>query len=88
MGRNDIIIKTICTDAVILLLHLIKQKAEHPSTRSWQVSISNSVREIQRKNKLCQAGGDYLTPSELWETLEEADLNPGLGFVGSSSRSL
>ncbi len=74
MSRNDII-KTIRSYAVILLLHLIKQKAEHRSTRSWEVSIRNSVREIQRENKRRKAGGYYLTRSELWETLEEAYLN-------------
>ncbi|WP_414551445.1 DUF29 family protein [Anabaena sp. CCY 0017] len=74
MSRNDII-KTIRSYAVILLLHLIKQKAEYRSTRSWEVSIRNSVREIQRENKRRKAGGYYLTQSELWETLEEAYLN-------------
>ncbi|MUL36104.1 DUF29 family protein [Gloeocapsopsis dulcis] len=74
MGRNDII-KTIRSYAVILLLHLIKQQAENRTTRSWQVSIRNSVREIQRENKRCKAGGYYLTSEELLETLEEAYLN-------------
>ncbi len=74
MSRNDII-KTIRSYAVILLLHLIKQQAENRTTRSWDVSIRNSVREIQRENKRRQAGGYYLTPEELWETLEEAYLN-------------
>lgn len=74
MSRNDII-KTIRSYAVILLLHLIKQQAENRTTRSWDVSIRNSVREIQRENKRRKAGGYYLTPEELWETLEEAYLN-------------
>ena len=74
MSRNDII-KTIRSYAVIVLLHLIKQNVEHRSTRSWEVSIRNSVREIQRENKRRKAGGYYLTRSELWETLEEAYLN-------------
>ncbi|MCM0591105.1 MAG: DUF29 family protein [Gloeotrichia echinulata DEX184] len=74
MSRNDII-KTIRSYAVILLLHLIKQQAENRSTRSWDVSIRNSVREIQRENKRRKAGGYYLTPEELWETLVEAYLN-------------
>lgn len=73
MGRNDII-KTIRSHAVILLLHLIKQQAEHRTTRSWEVSIRNSVREIQREKRR-KAGGYYLTPEELLETLEEAYLN-------------
>ncbi|PIG95082.1 DUF29 family protein [Gloeocapsopsis sp. IPPAS B-1203] len=69
MGRNDII-KTIRSHAVILLLHLIKQQAENRTTRSWEVSIRNSVREIQRENRAY-----YLTSEELLETLEEAYLN-------------
>ncbi|RCJ41834.1 hypothetical protein A6769_01235 [Nostoc punctiforme NIES-2108] len=74
MSRNDII-KTIRSYAVILLLHLIKQQAENRTTRSWEVSIRNSVREIQRENKWRQAGGYYLAPEELLEILAEAYLN-------------
>ena len=74
MSRNDII-KTIRIYAVILLLHLIKQQAENRTTRSWKVSIRNSVREIQRENKRRKAEGYYLTPEELLETLAEAYLN-------------
>ncbi|WP_375497946.1 DUF29 family protein [uncultured Nostoc sp.] len=74
MSRNDII-KTIRSYAVILLLHLIKQQAENRTTRSWEVSIRNSVREIQRENKRRKAGGYYLTPEELLEILVEAYLN-------------
>ncbi|MEH2236089.1 DUF29 family protein [Nostoc sp.] len=74
MSRNDII-KTIRSYAVILLLHLIKQQAENRTTRSWEVSIRNSVREIERENKRRQAGGYYLTPEELLEILAEAYLN-------------
>jgi Domain of unknown function DUF29 len=74
MSKKDII-KTIRSYAVILLLHLIKQQAENRTTRSWEVSIRNSVREIQRENKRRKAGGYYLTPEELFETLEEAYLN-------------
>ncbi|HEY9299610.1 MAG TPA: hypothetical protein VIQ31_25255 [Phormidium sp.] len=39
------------------------------------MSTPNSVREIQRENKRHKAGGYYLTPEELNETLEEAFLN-------------
>ncbi|WP_017652029.1 DUF29 family protein [Fortiea contorta] len=74
MSRNDII-KTIRSYAVIMLLHLIKQQAENRTTRSWEVSIRNSVREIQRENKRRQFGDYYLTRAELWEVLEEAYLN-------------
>ncbi|BAZ82822.1 DUF29 family protein [Sphaerospermopsis kisseleviana CS-549] len=74
MSRNDII-KTIRSYAIILLIHLIKQQAENCSTRSWEVSIRNSVREIQRENKRRKSGGYYLTQEELLETLAEAYLN-------------
>ena len=74
MSKNDII-DNIRSYAVILLLHLIKQQAENRTTRSWEVSIRNSVREIQRKNKRRKAAGYYLTTEELVETLEEAYLN-------------
>ena len=74
MSRNDII-KTIRCYAVILLLHLIKQQAENRTTRSWEVSIRNLVREIQRENKRRKAGGYYLAPEELLEILAEAYLN-------------
>jgi Domain of unknown function DUF29 len=74
MGRKDII-KTIRSYAVILLLHLIKQEAENRTTRSWETSIRNCVREIQRENKRRKADGYYLAPEELLETLEEAYLN-------------
>jgi hypothetical protein len=74
MSRDDKI-NNLRSYAVILLLHLIKQQAEKRTTRSWEVSIRNSVREIQRKNKRRKAGGYYLTTEELVETLEEAYLN-------------
>jgi hypothetical protein len=74
MGRKAII-KTIRGYAVILLLHLIKQQAENRTTRSWDVSIRNSVREIQRENKRRKLSGYYLNQEELIETLEEAYLN-------------
>lgn len=74
MSKQDII-DTIRSYAIVLLLHLIKQQAEQRTTRSWDVSIRNSLREIQRKNKRRKSGGYYLTREELWETLEEAFLN-------------
>ncbi|MCL1463568.1 DUF29 family protein [Argonema galeatum] len=74
MSKKDII-KAIRSYAVILLLHLIKQQSENRTTRSWSVSIRNSVREIQRENKRRKAEGYYLPPEELLETLKEAYLN-------------
>lgn len=74
MSKNGII-STIRSYAVILLLHLIKQQAENRTTRSWDVSIRNSVREIQRQNKRRKAGGYYLSNEELRDTLNDAYLN-------------
>ncbi len=74
MSKNAII-STIRSYAVILLLHLIKQQAENRTTRSWDVSIRNSVREIQRQNKRRKAAGYYLSDQELTDTLNDAYLN-------------
>ncbi len=71
MSRDDII-NEIRSHAVVLLLHLIKQQAENRSTKSWDVSIRNSVREIKLHNKRRKAGGYYLKATELLEILEEA----------------
>jgi hypothetical protein len=57
--------------AVILLIHLIKQKAEKRSTRSWDVSIENTVREINKINKRRKSGGVYLNPAELMDILQQ-----------------
>ncbi len=71
MSKKDII-NNIYSFAVILLLHLIKQRAENRTTRSWDLSIRNSVRDIQRLNKRLKTKGFYLNSAELEETLEEA----------------
>ena len=56
---------------VILLIHLIKQKAEKRSTRSWELSIENAVREINKINKRRKSGGVYLNQTELMEILQQ-----------------
>ncbi|HLO50399.1 MAG TPA: DUF29 family protein [Kamptonema sp.] len=71
MSRDDKI-NNIRSYAKILLLHLIKQQAENRTTRSWDISIRNSVREIQEKNKRRKAGDYYLMPEELQTILEVA----------------
>ncbi|MGK7944434.1 MAG: DUF29 family protein [Microcystaceae cyanobacterium] len=71
MSKEDKLNK-IFSFSIIVLLHLIKQHAEQRNTRSWQTSIANSVRQIQRTNKRRKAGGTYLTGEELRETLEDA----------------
>ena len=69
MSRDDKI-NNIISYSIILLLHLIKQQAENRTTRSWDISIRNSVRQIQRKNKRRKAGGYYLNSQDLVEALE------------------
>ncbi|MEG4233052.1 DUF29 family protein [Microcoleus sp. Pol11C3] len=71
MSKKDII-KTIRSYAVILLLHLIKQQAENRTTRSWDISIRNSVLEIQEENKRPRGAGFYLPIEELLIVLEMA----------------
>jgi len=71
MSRSDKI-NNIRSHGKVLLLHLIKQEAEGRSTKSWQVSIRNSVLEIQEKNKRRKTKGVYLQPEELREVLEAA----------------
>jgi regulator of RNase E activity RraB len=58
--------------AIILLLHLIKKKAEKRTTKSWETSIFNSVKQIQRSNQRRKAKGTYLTEEELLETIHDA----------------
>lgn len=68
MSKDD----KIYSFAKILLLHLIKQRAENRTTRSWDLSIKNSVRDIQRTNQRRKAKGNYCEPAELRETIEDA----------------
>ncbi|HHP7231395.1 MAG TPA: DUF29 family protein [Xenococcaceae cyanobacterium] len=51
MGRQDKI-NNLESFLVILLIHLIKVQVEKRVTRSWRSSILNSLREIQKRNKL------------------------------------
>lgn len=71
MSKEDKLNK-IYSYAVILLIHLIKRQAEKRTTRSWDVSINNSVREIKRTNKRRKSGGFYASEAELIETIDEA----------------
>ncbi len=71
MSKSDKLNK-IFSYAIILLMHLIKQEAEKRLTRSWQLSINNSVKQIQRTNKRHKAKGNYLTEAELEETIVDA----------------
>lgn len=76
MSKEDKLDK-IYSYAIILLLHLIKQEAEQRTTKSWDVSIKNSVERINRTNKRRKSGGYYANKSELQEIIEDA-VNPAL----------
>lgn len=54
---------------VILLLHLIKKDAQRKTTRSWERSINNSVRQINKTNKRRKSGGYYAKKEELQEII-------------------
>jgi Domain of unknown function DUF29 len=71
MSKDDKLNK-IFSYGIILLLHLIKQQAEKRTTRSWDVSIRHSVRQIQRTNQRHKSKGSYLSRDELMETLADA----------------
>lgn len=71
MSRDDKINK-IYSFMVMLLLHLIKKQAERSTTRSWEYSIRNASRQIQRVNKRRKSGGFYLSEEELREVMAEA----------------
>ena len=86
MSKDDKLNK-IFSFAKILLLHLIKQQAEKRSTRSWDLSIKNAVKEIQRTNQRHKAKGTYCDANELRETLDDAyeialDAAAGEAFEG------
>jgi hypothetical protein len=71
MSREDKANK-IYSFAEILLLHLIKQRAEQRTTRSWELSIRHAARHIARVNKRYKSRGTYLSEAELCEVLAEA----------------
>ena len=89
MSREDKL-DTIYSYAIILLLHLIKQEAEQRTTKSWDVSIKNSVERINRINKRRKSGGYYAKEEELKEIIDDA-VTPALrnasleAFEGSCS---
>lgn len=71
MSRDDKF-NSLRSYANIMLLYMIKQQAENRTTRSWDVYIRNSVREIQQRNKRYQMEGYYLSSEELRQVLETA----------------
>ena len=71
MSKEDKLNK-IYSYCVILLIHLIKQEVEKRTTRSWDVSIRNSIREINRTNRRRKSGGTYADNAELLDIINEA----------------
>ncbi len=71
MSKDDKINK-IFSYSIILLVHLIKQKVEKRSTRSWELSIYNSITQINQTNQRRKAKGAYLSEPELRHTLTKA----------------
>ncbi len=71
MSRDDKI-NNIQSFAVVLLKHLIKQQAEKRTTKSWDVSIQNSVSEIKERNKRRKSRGYYLPLEELRMAFDDA----------------
>ncbi len=57
---------------VILLIHLIKQKAENRTTKSWNLSIKESLRRIYKTNKRRKAGGFYLSDEDMQDAITES----------------
>lgn len=76
MGRQDKI-NNLESFLVILLIHLIKIQVEKRVTRSWRSSIFNSLREIQKRNKLGKKS-QYIKPNQ-WQS-HFADVYPDAIF--------
>ena len=55
----------------ILLIHLIKQAAEHRTTPSWDRTIRNALFWIPRINRRRKAGGWYIPADDLQEALAD-----------------
>ncbi|GAB2607125.1 DUF29 family protein [Spirosoma areae] len=56
---------------VILLIHLLKQRAEKHSTKSWDTSIYASLFEIGKTNKRKKSGGFYADADDFVEMINE-----------------
>lgn len=71
MSREDKINK-IESFLDILLIHLIRQHAEKRTARSWNASVHNELRQIEKINKKRKSGGCYLSEDELSASVEES----------------
>ena len=68
MGRQDKI-NNLESFLIVLLIHLIKIQVEKRVTRSWRSSILNSLREIQKRNKLGKKS-QYIKPNQWIEHVD------------------
>ena len=57
---------------VILLVHIIKQEVENRTTSSWNRSIYNSIKYINKTNKRRRSGDFYTSDEMLNEIIDEA----------------
>lgn len=71
MGKKGIA-RNIRSFAIILLLHLIKQQVEKRTTKSWDASIRNCIREIRDINARPKGKGYYLDDEELASAIASA----------------
>jgi hypothetical protein len=79
MSKDDKIHK-IRSYAIVLLIHLIKKQAENRTTRSWELSIKNAVREISIVNKRRKSGGFYANHEDLFEVVSDS-FEPALDYA-------
>jgi hypothetical protein len=70
MSRDDKIHK-IQSYMHVLLIHLIKQAAEHRTTPSWDRTIRNALFWIPRINRRRKVGGWYIPAADLQEALAD-----------------
>lgn len=70
MAKDDKINK-IGSYMLVLLIHVVKQKAEQRTTNSWNRSIDNALGGITKSNKRRSAGGYYLKKDELLTIIDE-----------------
>ena len=71
MSRQAIL-RNIDSYLVRLLVHLIKAQVENRMTGSWQASISDSIRQIQKLNLMGNKNAHYIKQEEWEPYLEEA----------------
>lgn len=71
MAKDDKITK-VESFLAVLLVHLIKQKAESRSTSSWQRSVNHALFGIYKANRRRNAGGFYLKADELRAAIKES----------------